>query len=119
MTAIRTDEVTYSSVELVELGGISYRQLDYWCRTKRLPDNAHGTGSLRTFTGADVQFVRYVKALLDYDLSLDRAMTSARVLAAGSRVVHVAGDVLITMHAIAPEPNDNEPWVPANEGVSA
>lgn len=115
MTTVETEPppTTYSSVEVVELTGCTYRQIDYWARTGRLRETATGTGSHRRFTAHDVQLARYLKALLDYGLELERAVTIARTLALGSHVVHVHGDVSITIRAITDTALPNPEGEPA------
>ena len=46
-----------SSYEVCRLAGITYRQLDYWCRTRRVVPaiEARGSGSARRFTKRQVQ----------------------------------------------------------------
>lgn len=51
-------EDAYGSLEVVELAGCSYRQLDYWCRIGALGGGATGSGSRRQFTTTDVMVVR-------------------------------------------------------------
>lgn len=47
---------TYSSAEACNLAGISYRQLDYWCRLAVVEPHtaAHGSGTRRRWTGQQV-----------------------------------------------------------------
>jgi hypothetical protein len=49
------DDANYSSREVCELAGITYRQLDYWIRCGRfgaeMLDDAGGSGSRRIFHG--------------------------------------------------------------------
>lgn len=57
-----------SSRDLCVLAGISYRQLDYWCRTDLLKPAvpANGSGSARRFDEAEVAVARAVKVLLPF-----------------------------------------------------
>lgn len=61
--ATATKPVTYSGPEAAELAGISYRQVDYWCRQGVL-GAAHqrpiGSGQRRQLTGWDVLALRAV-----------------------------------------------------------
>jgi DNA-binding transcriptional MerR regulator len=59
-----------SSLEVCQLLGVSYRQLDYWIRTGLIP-GAHGRGSgtQRSFDAEAVEFVRRVRDTRDGYLS--------------------------------------------------
>jgi hypothetical protein len=54
MMDVRTD--TYTSQEVCALSGITYRMLDYWCRTGRIAvkDDASGSGTRRRWTQAEL-----------------------------------------------------------------
>lgn len=60
---------TYTSTEVVELTGVSYRKLDYWCRNFVVPDQSDpGSGNKRTFTEeqlADIQFCARINRCLE------------------------------------------------------
>lgn len=64
--------------------GISYRQLDYWARTELVEPSirpAHGSGSARLYSFADILVLKIVKRLLDAGISLQQirvAITSLR-----------------------------------------
>lgn len=47
----------YSSRQLIRSANISYRQLDYWCRTELLCADvpANGSGTMRAFTASEVR----------------------------------------------------------------
>ena len=46
---------TWTSPEAYGLAGITYRQLDYWCRKGLIPNTtARGSGSRRVFSAADI-----------------------------------------------------------------
>lgn len=94
------EPITYSSVDLMHLGGATYRQVDYWCKRGWLPDTAHGSGSQRTFSADDLAFVRYTVALLGHDIALSRAAQLARLLVAGFEVKHTVGEVELTVRPI-------------------
>lgn len=51
---------TLSSNEVSRLVGVTYRQLDYWCRTGLVRPHvvAHGSGSRRRWSKDDVERVR-------------------------------------------------------------
>lgn len=74
--------VSYSSPEVCELAGVTFRQLDYWCRTGLVEPSipAHGCGTRRRFSRRDVQLV----AILGH---VDVAFTIRPHLAAALRDV--------------------------------
>lgn len=47
-----TDDLTYGTIEVCRMTGATYRQLDYWCRTGKIPglERGHGSGSRRRWT---------------------------------------------------------------------
>lgn len=57
--------VRITSREVCERVGVTYRQLDYWCRVGLVAPTqpAHGQGSRRLFGPADVERVRRVAAI--------------------------------------------------------
>jgi len=63
---------TFSSPETHRIAGISYRQLDYWIRTKlvRASKDAKGCGTRREFTYRDLVAVRAIAALKAAGVSL-------------------------------------------------
>lgn len=66
MTMNVVQELGFRSPQVCRLAGISYRQLDYWARTGLLApslDVAHGSGSQRRYSKADVVCARIVKVL--------------------------------------------------------
>ncbi len=62
-----------SANELARRAGVTYRQLDYWCRIGLLPDTARGSGSARRFDASDFAVVCRLRALLDAGVSLQSA----------------------------------------------
>lgn len=59
----------FMSNEVVKMCGISYRQLDYWCRSALIyPELSHGTGSgnHRRFSANDIKKILFVKILMSY-----------------------------------------------------
>lgn len=60
------------SIELVHEAGISYRQLDYWCRTGLLTPNNEvpGSGWARGFDADQLHRAQTIRALLDAGLQL-------------------------------------------------
>ena len=67
------EEVGYRVPIACQVAGISYRQLDYWARTKLVQPtirNAHGSGSQRLYSFRDILVLKIVKGLLDTGISL-------------------------------------------------
>lgn len=63
--------------------GITYRQLDYWARTKLVEPtvrSASGSGSQRLYSFRDVLVLKIVKRLLDTGVSLQQIRTSVKHL---------------------------------------
>ncbi|OSM44544.1 transcriptional regulator [Nesterenkonia sp. PF2B19] len=59
--------------------GITYRQLDYWARTKLVQPslrNASGSGSARLYSFRDILVLKVVKRLLDTGVSLQQIRTA-------------------------------------------
>lgn len=52
----------FTTREVVEMTGATYRQIDYWCRTGLIPGHREsvGSGRRRRFTEADVRRARLV-----------------------------------------------------------
>lgn len=68
----REDRDWVLSMELIEDAGISYRQLDYWCRTDLLTprEDIHGSGWTRSFAPDQVDRARTIRLLLNAGVSL-------------------------------------------------
>lgn len=73
-----TKEETYTTTQVVEMTGASYRQIDFWCRRGLIPGMAHeanGSGSRRAFTETNVERVRLLlRASRLSNASLERAL---------------------------------------------
>lgn len=72
MTAVETG---YRGPQVCAITGLSYRQLDYWARTKLLVPSvadASGSGRVRVYSLGDVVKLAVVKQLLDTGMSLQR-----------------------------------------------
>jgi DNA-binding transcriptional MerR regulator len=85
--------------------GITYRQLDYWARTDLVRPSiadAHGSGTQRTYSYADLVRLKVVKNLLDAGVKLQTARKAIEYLredlgdewATASLVLDGAGSVL-------------------------
>lgn len=59
-------------MELIDEAGITYRQLDYWCRTNLLTprEDIHGSGWTRSFAVDQVNRAICIRMLLDVGMSL-------------------------------------------------
>ncbi|PXY22384.1 MerR family transcriptional regulator [Prauserella muralis] len=65
--------VGYRGPAACQIAGITYRQLDYWARTKLVQPSirtAHGSGSQRLYSFKDILVLKIVKRLLDTGVSL-------------------------------------------------
>lgn len=72
----------FTTVEVMHLTGVSYRQLDYWDRTGAVMATfpAHGSGTQRRYTHADLIAVHTVGKLRRYGLPLARAAAAAEAI---------------------------------------
>lgn len=69
------EEMGYRGPVACSAAGITYRQLDYWARTKLVEPslrNASGSGSARLYSFRDVLVLKVVKRLLDTGVSLQQ-----------------------------------------------
>jgi DNA-binding transcriptional MerR regulator len=63
--------------------GITYRQLDYWARTRLVEPSvrpAHGSGSQRLYSFRDILVLKVVKRLLDTGISLQQIRAAVQHL---------------------------------------
>ncbi|MEU8803554.1 MerR family transcriptional regulator [Spirillospora sp. NPDC048819] len=73
------EDVGYRGPTACAAAGITYRQLDYWARTKLVEPSvrpAHGSGSQRLYSFRDVLVLKVVKRLLDTGVSLQQIRTA-------------------------------------------
>ncbi|MGJ9426282.1 MerR family transcriptional regulator [Nesterenkonia halotolerans] len=73
------EELGYRGPVACAAAGITYRQLDYWARTKLVQPsmrNAAGSGSARLYSFRDVLVLKVVKRLLDTGVSLQQIRTA-------------------------------------------
>ncbi|MGH3433549.1 MAG: MerR family transcriptional regulator [Thermocrispum sp.] len=71
--------VGYRGPAACQIAGITYRQLDYWARTKLVEPSirtATGSGSQRLYSFKDVLVLKIVKRLLDAGISLQNIRTA-------------------------------------------
>src|SRR5690606_17509930 len=67
-SSVPDDLVGYRGPAACQIAGITYRQLDYWARTKLVEPSirtAHGSGSQRLYSFKDLLVLKIVKRLLD------------------------------------------------------
>ncbi|MCY3635844.1 MAG: MerR family transcriptional regulator [bacterium] len=65
----------FSSLQTIEIVGITYRQLDYWTRTGLVVSTAQeavGSGSRRRYSYNDLLELKLIKRLLDEGIALQR-----------------------------------------------
>lgn len=77
--------MSYSGPETAKIVGISYRQLDYWCRTDLITPSIHearGSGTRRSYSFRDLVDLAIVKAMLDAGIYLPATRKILRVLQA-------------------------------------
>src|SRR5580693_6876179 len=73
---IETSEAGYRGPQVCSIVGITYRQLDYWARTRLLLpsiSDARGSGSQRRYAYTDLVQLKVIKRLLDAGVSLQTA----------------------------------------------
>lgn len=76
-------EQTYSSTQVAEAAGVSYRRLDYWVRTGLLAPSAtetppSGSGNPRTWTDGDLAAARVLAVLMELRGHQDADVTADR-----------------------------------------
>jgi len=73
----------YRAPQVCKLVGITYRQLDYWARTKLITPSlkqANGSGTHRLYSFTDVVQLKVLKRLLDAGMSLKRIRSAVELL---------------------------------------
>ena len=73
------EQMGYRGPVACSAAGITYRQLDYWARTKLVEPslrNASGSGSARLYSFRDILVLKVVKRLLDTGVSLQQIRTA-------------------------------------------
>ena len=73
------EQMGYRGPIACSAAGITYRQLDYWARTKLVQPslrNASGSGSARLYSFRDILVLKVVKRLLDTGVSLQHIRTA-------------------------------------------
>lgn len=73
---------SFRAPEVVALAGITYKQLDWWCRTDLIRPSIHdgrGSGDRRCYSVTDVRIVRTISRLIDAGLT-PRAIDQAALV---------------------------------------
>jgi DNA-binding transcriptional MerR regulator len=76
-------EEGFRGPQVCKIVGISYRQLDYWARTKLVPPSirpAQGSGSQRLYSFNDLVDLKLIKNLLETGVSLQRVREAIEYL---------------------------------------
>lgn len=76
-------DIGYRGPVACAAAGITYRQLDYWARTKLVEPGiraAHGSGSQRLYSFRDILVLKVVKRLLDTGISLQQIRAAVQHL---------------------------------------
>ncbi len=74
----------FRAPQVCKLVDITYRQLDYWARTKLITpsvQSAQGSGSQRRYSFTDIVQLKVVKRLLDAGMSLKKIRQAIDILA--------------------------------------
>ena len=88
----------FRAPNVCNLVGITYRQLDYWARTKLITPSiqaAHGSGSQRLYSFTDVIQLKVIKRLLDAGMSLKKIRQAMEILREQLRSEQPLGDVTL------------------------
>lgn len=83
--AVDSAEVGYRVPAVLDIVGVTYRQLDYWARTGLVEPSvqaASGSGSQRLYGFTDLLALKVVKRLLDAGVSLRNIRTAVECLRA-------------------------------------
>jgi DNA-binding transcriptional MerR regulator len=78
-----SSEEGFRGPQVCKIVGISYRQLDYWARTKLVPPSirpAQGSGSQRLYSFNDLVDLKLIKNLLETGVSLQRVREAIEYL---------------------------------------
>lgn len=97
-----------------ELSGVSYRQIDYWCRTELLKPSLHeagGSGSVRYYSERDIQILKLIKQMLSQGIGLGTIrivmdQIEAMNLRVGDFVCIIDSHVIVSSGAIQLDAHD-------------
>lgn len=73
-------EPSFNAAQTVALTGITYRMLDYWCRTGYLRRDMPGSGNYRRFTERDIRVLKLAPRLIAAGFTTPRACAIAAEL---------------------------------------
>jgi DNA-binding transcriptional MerR regulator len=76
-------EPGYRVPQVVEIVGISYRQLDYWARTGLVRPSvrdARGSGTQRLYSFQDLALLKLIKRMLDSGVNLQQVRKAMKTL---------------------------------------
>jgi DNA-binding transcriptional MerR regulator len=76
-------EQGYRVPQVVDIVGISYRQLDYWARTglvRPSVKDAQGSGTQRLYSFQDLALLKLIKRMLDSGVDLKRVRKAMKTL---------------------------------------
>jgi DNA-binding transcriptional MerR regulator len=111
----------YRSGDVVQILGISRRQLQYWAETDLVPPSVRTRGGHYRYTFQDLVALKATKRLLDAGVSIQRIRRSIRALIARlpsverplvELVLVATGDVVLVLHGGAAfEAVSGQEWV--------
>lgn len=84
VASVDTADVGYRVPAVLEIVGVTYRQLDYWARSELVTPSvkaATGSGSQRLYSFRDILALKIVKRLLDAGISLRNIRVAVEFLA--------------------------------------
>jgi len=87
----------YSTLEVVKLSGLTYRQLDYMDRTGYLRPSitaARGSGSARRYSFDDVHRLTLTRTLLDVGVSWSRLRKDRDPIKTARRLLKALGQMV-------------------------
>jgi DNA-binding transcriptional MerR regulator len=89
----------YRAPQVCKIVGITYRQLDYWARTRLLTPSvqgARGSGSQRLYAGMSLKRIRQAMEILRCQLDSERPLADVTLLSDGSTIfaAHSADEVV-------------------------
>ena len=96
------DDVGYRGPTACNAAGITYRQLDYWARTKLVEPTvrgATGSGTQRLYSFRDILLLKVIKRLLDAGISLNQIRAAIEHLRA--RGVHDLTEVTLMSDGVS------------------
>ncbi|WP_042377302.1 MerR family transcriptional regulator [Gordonia alkanivorans] len=85
LNGVDFDDVGYRAPVVTQLVGVTYRQLDYWARTKLLEPSvrsASGSGTQRLYSFKDILVLKVIHRLLGAGVSLPQIRTAVEHLRA-------------------------------------